>query len=1479
MSHYLLSVQVIRVGDNATFVAVLLTGECDVVALNNTKVGRIVPGQVIGELGVFEGGKRSADIVSCSDNTCVAIMPFDGIVSMHMEQPQLGLKLMRVLTHASVSKLQERANAVVAMEKTKKKRKKDRGAHVTDALKLKPTSNMTLFRLLKTASGWDDGRSAGSWGNTGAMKAMKAQQDARGLRKHISDKELEILSRRMSMAVFEAGEVIVSGGHPVKHLMIILEGGAEARMGGAKGRLAHSRKKGELVGEEAFMSGYMAKGSGAKCDIFAVGAQTVKVAVIAREQLNELNMIHPILVFKLIFYAGTVVLGQIKGQLEQLGVTIDDDVNAGSFLQGVMHMLHLSQTEYMRRGDMGAVAGPKRGRKARESTDDTEGLQHAKDMLYDALEGQTALRQSQIVNQVLTRHEAVSMLEKTMQRSAWWHGFSPPETDILAEEMLLLRLMEGETIMRLGEESTFVAVLLEGECKACVRTDGEDTGSEAAESQEPGASPRPASPRLGSAGSRVVGTMHPGDIFGELALFEGGRRQVDVYASTDQTVFAIFNFQDLVVTNMKYPELGIKILQVLTRSAAARLRSKVVSASPRESLGANEVTDAGEEDVAQALESAYDARPDSAFAQAFERTDAALMAPYFRLARFRRNEQVVKRGRVGEFLMIIVEGNLDVRVGGADSELLQQRGPGEYMGEYAFLEADRSEGPTGLRAADVFAGSDEVTVATCFYSSLEKINTELPQLSIKLISSIGEMLVATFRARIDSRRNPERMMQQQAMRRRRSLNPGGAAKSGRRVSVAPTMAMQYSTAGNKLSAAVSRHSGNSPAKQTVGSARAHTDPSDGPSLQTSAPAGAQALEAVHETDDDTDTAAERSESESDAVAASIQSRRVSMVAEASLMPASGYYTSGGESDAGTAGAHSPRGSSPRDRAGGAAARVSDSGFFDPADFLEGDGALLPGEAASAIGSRGGDPVGTVMKLQARVKALEAELERLTAEVEKGDLSLTEAMAAIAKVPGALEIADAKDTAEAAKREVASLRDEAEFMHAERIRAQANAARDRTDAQAAQAEVERLRAEVATAADRQTARTLTEDSTGVNSTSQIEAALMEAAGDEAGAAENAAQGELAALRERMAALEAETEAAREEAKAARSDAAMASDASAQAALEEVMAAREVAAAAVNEARTTADGAREEAATARSGEAALRAQLVCLGSVTHLALRRQQALERSFGPMVSDTGTSRAVRSAVSHLSGMQRAVAAAAEASSREAEERASAMREQSVLRGKDEKTGVEGVSAEYEAAKAAAAAAASRADAEAAWLQHIYSWLGWLCVPADASADAVEGGAPSWAGDEEAFKSTQRVVSAAAAATMAAARPATAPVHVVPQRTAATAPAGRVPQLGLLPRVAAAVAEPPTPAKMGPPPRWGRSSAPRPMVPPSARPATAGGGRPAFGRPTSGTRAQRIQRHYMGRLAGTGARHTAAPPPPAWLQKTLKQRGATGRAA
>ena len=145
----------------------------------------------------------------------------------------------------------------------------------------------------------------------------------------------------------------------------VQEGGAEARMGGAKGRLAHSRKKGELVGEEAFMSGYMAKGSGAKCDIFAVGAQTVKVAVIAREQLNELNMIHPILVFKLIFYAGTVVLGQIKGQLEQLGVTIDDDVNAGSFLQGVMHMLHLSQTEYMRRGDMGAVAGPKRGRKAR----------------------------------------------------------------------------------------------------------------------------------------------------------------------------------------------------------------------------------------------------------------------------------------------------------------------------------------------------------------------------------------------------------------------------------------------------------------------------------------------------------------------------------------------------------------------------------------------------------------------------------------------------------------------------------------------------------------------------------------------------------------------------------------------------------------------------------------------------------------------------------------------------------------------------------------------------------------------------------------------------------------------------------------------------------------------------------------------------------------------------------------------------------
>eukprot|EP00959_Pyramimonas_sp_CCMP1952_P402142 8426808-Pyramimonas_sp.AAC.1 len=92
-----------------------------------------------------------------------------------------------------------------------------------------------------------------------------------------------------------------------------------------------------------------------------------------------------------------------------------------------------------------------------------------------------------------TSNECYELLQNGQAESFLFDGFTLYELKILAELFSILQIQPGEEVMRHGEESTFFGVVLDGSFDVTVE-------------------------------GRLAGTLMPGDVVGQLALFTGDRR-------------------------------------------------------------------------------------------------------------------------------------------------------------------------------------------------------------------------------------------------------------------------------------------------------------------------------------------------------------------------------------------------------------------------------------------------------------------------------------------------------------------------------------------------------------------------------------------------------------------------------------------------------------------------------------------------------------------------------------------------------------------------------------------------------------------------------------------------------------------------------------------------------------------------------------------------------------------------------------------
>ena len=316
-----------------------------------------------------------------------------------------------------------------------------------------------------------------------------------------------------------------------------------------------------------------------------------------------------------------------------------------------------------------------------------------------------------------TFEQACMLLTDVQAYSQHFNGLSTGDIEWAAKKISLLKVPDGELIAKEGEESSFAAVLLQGEADFIIKQ------------------------------SIKVGKAHKGEILGEMGLFEGGKRSADVRSCSDNTVIAIFKYEDLISTNISYPELGLKLLQLFTRAARQKLLDRITKSADEE------ISVSSTHDHVQLYYELKSVQDDSkhrseknfGLHQDLKDYELQILAKHMRYLRFQMNSRIFEKGAIASCLMFILHGEIEARVGGITGVLLGKKARGEYIGENSFLENGGDE--LGTRIADVFS-KNFTSCAFISFREVDEFNRTHPMIVLKMVAQMAEGVLARQRLEI-----------------------------------------------------------------------------------------------------------------------------------------------------------------------------------------------------------------------------------------------------------------------------------------------------------------------------------------------------------------------------------------------------------------------------------------------------------------------------------------------------------------------------------------------------------------------------------------------------------------------------------------------------------------------------------------------------------------------------------------------------------
>jgi hypothetical protein len=133
----------------------------------------------------------------------------------------------------------------------------------------------------------------------------------------------------------------------------------------------------------------------------------------------------------------------------------------------------------------------------------------------------------------------------TLRRIKILAGLSDAQLAHLVDYLELQRISQWEVIVKQGDPGDAMFLILEGELRARVITNGRET---------------------------TLATFGPGEFFGDMALFDHGPRSADVVANADSTVLRL-SFTAFDRLTREAPALATPFLQSTAQTLAARIRA------------------------------------------------------------------------------------------------------------------------------------------------------------------------------------------------------------------------------------------------------------------------------------------------------------------------------------------------------------------------------------------------------------------------------------------------------------------------------------------------------------------------------------------------------------------------------------------------------------------------------------------------------------------------------------------------------------------------------------------------------------------------------------------------------------------------------------------------------------------------------------------------------------------------------------------
>jgi CRP-like cAMP-binding protein len=209
------------------------------------------------------------------------------------------------------------------------------------------------------------------------------------------------------------------------------------------------------------------------------------------------------------------------------------------------------------------------------------------------------------------------------------------------------------------------------------------------------------------AGRKTLGSVRPGEIFGEMALISDAPRSASAVAKTPCRVIALDD-EAFQAALKKKPEFAMMMMSVLVH----RLRHRIADLKAQNALSADaEIREAVAFDpavLAKLIEGLADDHP----------------------LFFQQGSPIVAEGQKGLMMYAVVEGCVAISIAG---RVVERLGPGGVFGEAAFVDA------TATRIANATAETD---------SSLQPINRKAFLALVKTSPAFGQVMLNSLAERL-----------------------------------------------------------------------------------------------------------------------------------------------------------------------------------------------------------------------------------------------------------------------------------------------------------------------------------------------------------------------------------------------------------------------------------------------------------------------------------------------------------------------------------------------------------------------------------------------------------------------------------------------------------------------------------------------------------------------------------------------------------